>query len=128
MNVNSITDSYNYINCSSNQSYHYFNDSFICPSGISCVNTVDSAYCECEEGYSMHAPPNACQDIDECSTSNNCEHNCTNTIGSYTCSCKSRYVLQSDLFPCIESGLCLLTAQAIIVTLSLLIQIMVLSV
>ena len=46
------------------------------------------------------------------------EHNCTNTIGSYTCSCMSSYVLQSDLFWCIESGLCLLTAQAIIVTVS----------
>ena len=126
LNGNFISDSSNYINCPNNQSYHCFNDSFICPNIISCVNTVHSAYCECGEGYTTHAPPNACQDVDECSTTNKCEHNCINTIGSHTCSCMYGYTLQSNLFSCLESGADQLTAQAIVAILSLMLQIVLL--
>ncbi len=34
-----------------------------------------------------------CADIDECSTTNNCQQLCTNTPGSYTCSCRTGYTL-----------------------------------
>ena len=88
---NSITGSSNYLNCPNNQSYHCFNDTFVCPQGINCVNAADSAYCDCGEGYTVHAPTNTCQDTDECSAANSYEQNCSNTIGSYERSCMPRY-------------------------------------
>ena len=103
---NSITDSSNYLSCPNNQSYHCFNDTFICPQEISCVNTADTAYCDCGEGYTLHASTNTCLDTNECSTNNNCEHICTNTIGSYECSCISGYSLEPDLFSCRDTNEC----------------------
>lgn len=35
-------------------------------------------------------------DINECASSNICDHDCTNTIGSYTCSCRNGYQLNND--------------------------------
>ena len=117
---NSITNSSNYLSCPNNQSYYCFNDTFICPQGISCVNTADSAYCDCGEGYTLHASTNTCLDANECSTANSCEHNCTNTISSYECSCMSGYSLEPDLFSCVKSGVCQLTAQAVTAVICLL--------
>ena len=103
---NSITNSSNYLSCPQNQSYQCFNDTFICPQGSSCVNTADSAYCECGEGYTLHASNNTCLDTNECSTDNNCEHICTNIIGSYGCTCMSGYSLEPDLFSCRDTNEC----------------------
>ena len=103
---NSITNSSNYLSCPNNESYHCFNDTFICPQESSCVNTADSAYCDCGEGYTLHASNNTCRDTNECSTTNSCEHNCTNTIGSYECSCISGYSLEPDLFTCRDTNEC----------------------
>ena len=120
---NSITDSSNYLSCPNNQSYHCFNDTLICPQESSCVNTADSAYCDCGEGYALHASTNTCLDTNECSTDNNCEQICTNTIGSYECSCMSGFSLEPDLFSCVKSGVCQLTAQAVTAVISLLLLI-----
>ena len=100
------------------------------------MNTTDSAYCECGEGYTLHAvrctcisgyflEPDlfSCLDTNECSTTNNCEHICSNTIGSYECSCISGYSLEPDLFSCVKSGVCQLTAQAVTAVISLLLLI-----
>ena len=87
------------------------------------MNTADSAYCECGEGYTLHAINNTCLDTNECSTANRCEQICTNIIGSYECSCMSGYSLEPDLFSCVKSGVCLLTAQAVIGVISLLLLI-----
>ena len=121
LNGNSIADSSNYISCSA-QSYHCFNDTFICPTESICVNTADSAYCDCGEGYAVNETSTSCEDINECSSANNCEHTCANTAGSYTCSCKFGFSLESDMFSCI-SGVSQLTAQALIALISLLLQI-----
>ena len=42
----------------------------------------------------MSIKGNAFLDIDECSTSNNCDYyaDCKNTDGSYSCQCKSGYI------------------------------------
>ena len=120
---NSIADSSNYLSCPNNQSYHCFNDTFICPQGISCVNTADSAYCDCGEGYTLHASNNTCLDTNECSTANNCEQICTNTIGSHECSCMSGFSLEPDLFSCVKSGVRQLTARAVTAVISLLLLI-----
>ena len=87
------------------------------------MNTADSAYCEYGEGYTLHASNNTCQDTNECSTTNNCEQICNNIIGSYECSCIFGYSLESDLFSCVKSGVCQLTAQAVISVISLLLLI-----
>ena len=103
---NSITDSTNYLSCPNNQSYHCFNDTIICPQGISCVNTGDSAYCDCGEGYTLHASTSTCLDTNECSTTNDCGQICINNIGSYECSCMSGYSLEPDLFSCRDTNEC----------------------
>ena len=107
----SIADSSNYISCPNNQSYHCFNDTFICPTEISCVNTADSAYCDCGEGYAVDETNNSCVDVNECASVNNCEQNCTNTVGSYNCSCSTGYTLQppytcEDMNECSSANNC----------------------
>ena len=121
MNENSISNSSNYINCPNNQSFHCFNDTLICPPGINCVNTADSAYCDCGDGYTLNGTNNLCEDINECTGTNSCEHNCTNTVGSYSCSCNSGFTLQSDMSSCV-SGVSQLTAPIFLALLSLLLQ------
>ena len=103
---NSIANSSNYLSCPQNQSYHCFKDTFICPQGISCVNTGDSAYCDCGEGYTLNASTNTCLDTNECSTTNNCGQICINIIGFYECSCISGYSLELDLFSCRDRDEC----------------------
>ena len=107
----SITDSSNYICCPNNQSYHCFNDTFICPTESICVNTADSAYCDCGEGYAINETYNSCEDINECASANNCEQNCINTIGSYNCSCSTGYTFQppyscEDINECSSANNC----------------------
>ncbi|KAI6653399.1 hypothetical protein LOD99_3618 [Oopsacas minuta] len=116
LNGNSITDSSNYINCPV-QSFHCFNDTFICPSDSVCVNTPTSAYCDCTEaGYEFESETNTCVDIDECSlNSSNCSQICTNTVGSYNCSCNPGYTLDSDMYTC--SGVNKLVPQGIFLVL-----------
>ena len=104
LNGNSIVDSSNYFNCPSNQSYHCFSNTFICPPESSCVNTADSAYCDCGDGYTFNETSNLCEEIDQCSASN-CEHICTNSVGSYTCSCFPGYSLVSS-HVCIDFDEC----------------------
>ena len=121
LNGISISNSSNYINCPNNQSYHCFNDTFICPPGINCVDTADSAYCDCGDGYTLSGTNNLCEDINECTGTNNCEHTCTNTVGSYSCSCNSGFTLQSDMLSCV-SGVSQLIAPIFLALLSLLLQ------
>ena len=105
INGNNIFDNSNYVNCPI-QSYHCFNDTLLCPTDRSrCVNTQDSAYCECFQGYTLNA--STCIDIDECSLeTDNCSQNCVNTEGEYNCTCLLGYSLDSDLTSCIDIDEC----------------------
>ena len=62
-NGNSIGDSSNYVNCTLT-SYLCFNSTFLCPSASTCVNTVDSAYCECDSGDQVQ-PGDRCSGADK---------------------------------------------------------------
>lgn len=54
----------------------------------SCLNTVGSAFCTCDEGYMLGDDWKMCEDIDECQfpeLAQSCRGDCINTIGSYKC-------------------------------------------
>ncbi|XP_068737341.1 loricrin-like isoform X1 [Montipora capricornis] len=81
----------------SNESFHHFSIASPC-SGWPCANygtclplyEENSYKCFCKVGFTGRDCEN---DIDECSSENECHVNarCTNTIGSYNCSCKKGY-------------------------------------
>ncbi|GAB6029273.1 hypothetical protein CHUAL_005038 [Chamberlinius hualienensis] len=53
-----------------------------------CLNTIGSAFCACNEGYSLSEDWKSCEDVDECEFPDiveKCVHGCVNTIGSYKC-------------------------------------------
>ncbi|XP_028415041.1 cubilin-like, partial [Dendronephthya gigantea] len=59
-----------------------------CAIGASCVNTNESFYCICENGYTGDGV--TCTDINECELGiDNChsQASCRNTNGSFDCSC-----------------------------------------
>ncbi|XP_071521914.1 low-density lipoprotein receptor-like [Panulirus ornatus] len=57
----------------------------------SCVDTKESYYCQCEDGYRLNGKY-TCEDIDEClEIPGICSQQCNNTIGNYHCSCFSGY-------------------------------------
>ncbi|XP_068705759.1 uncharacterized protein [Montipora foliosa] len=81
----------------SNESFHHFSIASTC-SGWPCKNNgkclplyeENSYKCFCKVGLTGRDCEN---DIDECSSENECHVNatCTNTIGSYSCTCKKGY-------------------------------------
>ena len=95
----SITTSLLYANCTQMQSYKCFNKSISCPNNKVCYNTKDSYTCGCPKGYSLYNS-GECNDIDECSVSQKCEHGCENTEGSYICTCQDGFKLSSDGYTC----------------------------
>ncbi|XP_068736659.1 uncharacterized protein [Montipora capricornis] len=82
----------------SNGSFHHFSITSPC-SGWPCKNAgtclalyeENSYKCVCNSGFTG---PDCKNDIDECSSENECNVNatCTNTRGSYICTCKKGYV------------------------------------
>ncbi|XP_064386521.1 uncharacterized protein LOC135335055 isoform X2 [Halichondria panicea] len=65
-----------------------------------CTNTPGSYTCACNSGYRLAADGRGCDDINECTGSNNCQQVCTNTEGSFTCGCEAGYVLDSEGATC----------------------------
>ncbi|XP_028845957.1 EGF-containing fibulin-like extracellular matrix protein 1 isoform X2 [Denticeps clupeoides] len=59
----------------------------------------------CMPGFSLDEQ-NLCRDVDECETSNACEHQCFNLMGSYICQCDQGYELASDSVTCIDIDEC----------------------
>jgi hypothetical protein len=58
--------------------------------GASCVDTVGSFNCVCDEGYAKASPSAPCHDVDECASgTHNCAPNadCLNAPGSFSCQC-----------------------------------------
>ena len=101
----SITSSPLYANCTQTQSYKCFNKSTSCPNNKVCYNTKDSYTCGCSKGYSLYNS-GECNDIDECSVPQKCDHGCENTEGSYICTCQDGFKLSSDGYTCEDVNEC----------------------
>lgn len=57
-----------------------------------CINTLIGFHCECNTGYKLMRDGKACEDIDECLTSNgNCSQHCFNAPGRHYCKCDEHY-------------------------------------
>ena len=89
---NQIANISNYLNCTPTQSFQCFNKSFTCPDFSACVNTVDSAYCDCDEGRQMFE--NECILVIDCAVNNGgCDQLCYITNGIHHCACAQGYSL-----------------------------------
>ncbi|XP_059148171.1 uncharacterized protein LOC131935669 isoform X2 [Physella acuta] len=84
------------------------NGTILCSNFSTCINTVGSFICPCNNGYIKNNSSNGtCADIDECagSSSSPCDHICTNTFGSFQCSCHEGFKLNDtkcfDINECI---------------------------
>ncbi|KAG1941978.1 EGF-containing fibulin-like extracellular matrix protein 1 isoform X1 [Pimephales promelas] len=60
---------------------------------------------QCGVGF-MPDSQNYCRDVNECLTSNPCQHQCYNLIGSYLCQCEVGYELASDSVSCQDIDEC----------------------
>ena len=70
-----------------------------------CVNTVGSFRCMCDEGYTLSGDERTCADIDECSEGRHgCQQICENTAGGFRCLCRQGYQLNSDNATCSGKG------------------------
>ncbi|XP_071486072.1 low-density lipoprotein receptor-related protein 2-like [Diadema antillarum] len=60
-----------------------------------CVNTANSYYCTCDDGFRLNSDGKTCAEIDECEEMPDlCTQLCENTRGSYMCKCATGYVLE----------------------------------
>uniref|UniRef100_A0A672TKL2 Matrilin 2 n=1 Tax=Strigops habroptila TaxID=2489341 RepID=A0A672TKL2_STRHB len=62
-----------------------------------CVNTDDSYFCRCQEGFRLNPDKKTCKNKDLCrSVNHGCEHVCVNTDESYICKCRDGFLLRED--------------------------------
>ncbi|XP_046899014.1 endosialin-like [Hypomesus transpacificus] len=55
--------------------------------------------CVCRHGFQPNRE-GECVDIDECLTSDTCQHMCLNYVGGFECYCRSGFKLLADLYSC----------------------------
>ncbi|XP_069857979.1 LOW QUALITY PROTEIN: fibrillin-3 [Dipodomys merriami] len=67
----------------------------ICTHGV-CINQAGNFHCECPMGFQYHSDLLACEDVDECGTTESpCgrKESCVNIPGSYRCECAQGFTL-----------------------------------
>ena len=82
-----------------------------CPDHSTCVNTVGSYECNCDDGYKKPKNGNnICKDIDECDDdTHNCpveNGSCSNTDGSFDCLCDLGYAFNKAKTKCKDIDEC----------------------
>ncbi|XP_018010286.1 multiple epidermal growth factor-like domains protein 6 isoform X2 [Hyalella azteca] len=71
----------------------------VCKDGF--IQSPDGKRCLCPKGLALSLDGTACEDLDECRTTNSpCSQLCINTHGSYECSCYPGYRLRPDKTTC----------------------------
>ncbi|KAI0223787.1 hypothetical protein LSAT2_025085 [Lamellibrachia satsuma] len=73
-----------------------------------CVNSVGSYRCECDQGYQLDSTDrHTCVDTKECDQNKGgCGHICQETDGSFICSCRTGFQLASDGRTCSDVNEC----------------------
>ena len=61
------------------------------PTGT-CINTIGSYRCQCQEGYVPEGDSGTCVDMDECADEGMCQYSCHNVVGAYRCDCPIGFV------------------------------------
>ena len=100
VNGQPITTSSIYQSCVQNESFHCFNQSFHCSDNMECVNTADSAFCRCREGYQLSV--DQCL-LDICAVDNG---GCQQVCSVNNCSCNEGYILDADMRSCLDVNEC----------------------
>jgi fibulin 1/2 len=76
------------------------------PDTSECHNTLGSYECVCKKGFEDDGSGRFCKDINECESSDVCDHKCFNTFGSYQCVCDNGFKLSDDMKSCIDVDEC----------------------
>ncbi|XP_071772190.1 EGF-containing fibulin-like extracellular matrix protein 1 [Centroberyx gerrardi] len=75
--------------------------------GLTIVQSVGTGLTavQCAVGF-MPDEFNYCRDVNECESSNPCQHQCYNILGSFICQCEQGYQLASDQLSCQDVDEC----------------------
>ena len=64
----------------------------MCRRIMKCIVNFDLSF----RHYSEFSSVQVCEDVDECSSDNDCSQLCSNTVGSYDCGCEEGFALSKE--------------------------------